>query len=455
MTRPDERSGVSDALDDLIAATGARRTDDGQTRRLRLRRWERTVGWTLLCVTMSGFLLEVVAASTLVAESGPKALAVVWPIGGAVTLTLAVVQAKFVDRMARVPLIVAIVSGIGALLLTSLALWVATDSPVLPAALTSIAADQLNFLLPIVVWSLAGDIFTAGQAMDVYPRLTRWVLSGQILGLAVATFAPLLADLLSIAVNWVLVIPLLALTSATVSLRRYLSDAATSSGHGRTETIRRTIASTYEFVHSLPAFRWIFRTSLLAVTAGTMLELNLLDALERRFDDANDLQVVFATTALVGFLLRWILDGRFVGRVVKSEGVAGALVWLPASTVVGALLAVVGGIVSSWPIVAFGVLVWRHARWGIDLAARNTAMASLPDTRRAGVTLLTELVPQTVGLLLTPLAFALIVTVDGGWLLGAAATVVGVTALFSVQRVISSWTDTQLSYRLKRRKRIS
>lgn len=455
MKSPDEHSGVTDALDDLIAAAGATRNTDGSTRRNRLRRWERAVGWTLLCVTMSGFLLEVVAASTLVANSGPKALAVVWPLGGAMTLALAVLQARYVDRLARVPVIIAIVTGIGATLLVSLTIWAATDSLVLPAALASIAADQLNFLLPIIVWSLAGDIFTAGQAADVYPRLTRWVLTGQILGLAVATVNPLLADWSSLPTHWVLLIPLLALASATLSLRRHLDDASASAGHRRSESVRQTIMNSYEFVRSLPAFRWIFWTSLFAVSTGTMLELNLLDALDRRFEDAHDLQVAFASIALAGFLVRWIVDGRIVERVVHTEGVAGALMWLPASTVIGALLAVFGGLASSWLIVAFGVLLWRHTRWGVDLAARHAAMASLPDTRRAGVTLLTELVPQAVGLILTPVALILILAVDGGWLLGVAATLVALTAVLSARQIMSSWADTQLSYRLKRRKRIT
>lgn len=455
MTKPDGQSSATDALDDLIAATGANRDVDSASRADRRRRWERSIGWALLVVSMSGFLIEVVASSALVADSGPRALAIVWPIGGAITLILAVLQSRFVDRLARIPVIMAVGGAITIALVTSLVLWVATDSLVLSAAVASIAADQLNFLLPLIIWSLAGDIFTAGQATSVFPRLARWVLIGHVSGLALATFSPLAFERVSASNGWVLVIPLILLTSAGVSLHRHLNDATTSSGHRRSEGIRRTIAGSIEFIRSLPAFRWIFWTSLLAITAGTMLEFNLLDALQRRFADAGDLQVAFAATALAGFLLRWLLSDFVVSKILRTQGVARSLSLLPISTILGAAFAIIGGITHSWLLVVAGVLIWRYARWGVDLAARQTAMANLPDERRAGVTLLTDLFPQSVGLLMTPLALALVLAVDEGWLLGGVASLSGLAALACARAVARSWDDTQLSYRLKRRKRIT
>ena len=409
----------------------------------------------MFCIASSGFLAEVVAASTLVADSGIQTLAIVWPIGGLISLALALIQVRFVDRLARIPVITTITFVLAALLGIALINLGVTGSTFASAALASIVADQLNFLLPLIVWSLAGDIFTAGQTISIFPRLVRWTLWGQIAGLGMATVTPILARWWEISATWALVVPVFLLVLSAFFIQRNLKDASSSEGHGRTESATESIKAAWNLVNSLPAYRYIFWTSLVVITAGTVIEFDFLFDLEAQVKDSYDIHLIFAATAFIGFLLRVVLGSFRFTDVLRKVGPAKALTVLPIATVAASFIAFASSFVDAWLLMALGVITWRYFRWGVDLSARQSAMAGLPDERRSSVVLITDLLPQAIALIVAPLSLVFSRVVDMNWLVSLISGFFAIVGVIVSRRIFSSWEETQLSYRLKRRKRIT
>lgn len=443
------------ALDDLIAAAGVGEGESPEARQARRTRWERALGLSLAAIVFAGFVTEVVASSLLIADKGPGVLAVVWPISGAVLITLASVQGRFVDRYARLPVVVTLCLVNAALFAVVLALFALGAPTWAPAALASLIGDQMMFLLPVVVWAMAGDVFTAGQGASIFPRISRWGLIGQISGLIVSALTPFVLDAAGLTTKWLVILGPVVLLAIAVAVPRALHDATTAEGHQREESSSESFRSTLAFIRELPAFRWLLSASLVVFVAGTALEFSFLDVLHTRYSDASDLQVVFATTALVGFVLGAGIQSYLTPRVLRRHGVGRTLGLLPALTVLGATIMAIGGATDSLAAVVVGVLVWRLPRWSTDASARHAAHTTLPDERRARAAILIDLVPQALGLLLVPVALGLTTLIDGNWSVPVAAAGAAVVALVLARRIAATWDDTMLSYRLKRRKRIA
>ena len=463
------RRNSADALDDLIAASGVTaapksdpESDPESTpestpavdRADLRRRWTIALSFALFALALSGVLTDAVAASQLITDSGPSAIAIVWPLAGLALLLVALLQARVVDRFARLPVLVNLCLIYAVAFVVVLILFATNVPTSVPAALAWLLADQMNFLLPLLVWALAGDVFTAGQGISVFPRMSRWLYIGQIGGFALATVTPFAFDRGSISLNLLLVLPPIACVAVALIVPPALRAASTSAGHGREVTMTSVVVDTWKFVGELPAFSWLWRASLVVMIGGVMIEFSFFDQVVDRFTDASGLQVVYAGTSLAGFVLCWIIQSVAATPLMNRLGVAKVLLILPVGTAIAAVALVVAGISGMAAVTVIGLLLWRIPRWSVDTTARQAAMATLPDERRASASFLINLVPFALGLIVVAPVIVLSGSLGVLWLAPAVAAVLSVLALVFGRRVIATWDDTQLSYRLKRRRRL-
>jgi hypothetical protein len=140
--------------------------------------------------------------------------------------------------------------------------------------------------------------------------------------------------------------------------------------------------------------------------------------------------------------------------MLNRLGVAKVLDILPVATVLAAVLlvgAIGGGIV---PMAVIGLLLWRIPRWSVDASARQSAMATVPDERRAATSFLIDLSPFALGLVVVAIPIGLSRLFGQGWIVPAIAAAFALVSVVFARKVVSTWDDTQLSYRLKRRKRL-
>lgn len=447
------RRNSADALDALIGTSGAVNASD-EASSDRRKRWERGLAYALFLFAFSGVLTDAVAASQLISDGGAATLGVVWPAAGLALLLVIFAISGRVDRFARVRVLVwgagmyAVAFG---LVLAMLAFGVGAS---VPNALAWVLADQMNFLVPLMIWALAGDVFTAGQGINVFPRMSRWLLGGQVAGLLVAVASPFAFDAIDISLTWLLALPVLACVAVMLILPRALRGAATSAGHGEVETATQALRNTRSLIAELPAFRWLMRVSLLVMAAGAIIEFGFLDVSGARMADAGDIQVFYAGVSLVGFCACLLVQAKVTPRILNRQGVAKALRVLPLAAVVGAVVMLLGGLLENVVLAAVALLAWRIPRWSLDASARQSAQATVPDERRARSSLLIDLVPFAGGLIFVALPVGLAVATDSLWVAPVLGLVLAAASFRMSRQVTKTWDDTQLSYRLKRRRRL-
>jgi hypothetical protein len=381
-------------------------------------------------------------------------LALVWPLGGVGLLLVALAQARFVDRFARLRVVRAIFLGYSLVYVVTLVLF-ATDVPQkVPATLAWLLADQMNFLLPLVLWTLAGDVFTSGQGITVFPRISRWLFGGQVLGLALSVAAPAAFDSHHISLAWLLVAPPVIGVLVATLLPRALKDATTGLGATGEQSIRASVNDAVKFIRELPAYRWMFWAGLFAILGGTMVDFGFLHLSGHRFTEAGTLQAMYAGTSLGCFVLCFLLQQYGTASALNKFGVARVLQLLPIGALLGSLALVVGGATRTVALGAVALVLWRLPRWSIDGSARQTAMASLPDERRLRSSFLIDMTPLALSLIVAAGPIALAAHFDNFWIAPAIGAVLAVVGLVLSRHTVRTWDDTQLSYRLKRRKRL-
>ncbi|MEN9504673.1 MAG: hypothetical protein RI958_599 [Actinomycetota bacterium] len=450
------RRNSADALDDLIAASGARprSSDEPVVDRAGMRRrWEIGLSLTLALVAFSGALADTVAASQLISDGGIGAVGIVWPIAGLLMLAVAYFQSGRVDRFARVKVLVWLCAAYAVGFAVVLVLFASSAPTWLPSALAWGLADQMNFLVPLIVWALAGDVFTAGQGVTVFPRMSRWLYGGQGIGLVAAAVTPFVFDT-DLSLAWLLVLPPIACVIVAVLVPRSLHDATTSEGHGKEQSSAEALRDTRSFVKELPAFNWLLRASFAAMAAGAVLEISFLSIADDRYESAADLQVLYGGAAVIGFVICWILQTYAATPLLQRLGVGKVLRFLPFATIASAMLMLLGGVFEQIALAMAALIVWRLPRWSIDASARQAAHATIPDERRARVSFLIDLVPVSVGFVIVAIPIGIALATDTLWTAPILAFVLAAAAVVLSKNVVSTWDDTQLSYRLKRRKRL-
>jgi hypothetical protein len=111
-----------------------------------------------------------------------------------------------------------------------------------------------------------------------------------------------------------------------------------------------------------------------------------------------------------------------------------------------------GSFAGSLAVLIVGISFWIVPRWSIDENARRSALALVPDERRARVSFVVDLAPIALGLIVSgPLALFGIAT-GHYWVVALAAVVIAAIAIRPSLRVRREWDDSLLNWRLRRRK---
>lgn len=446
---------AGEALDGLIQSAGVRPhgqapEDRGAVRR----RWVMGLAVAVGLLGFSGVVTDSVAVTQLVGESSPTALALVFPLGGIGLVLMSILQSRFIDRYARKSVLVRLCLTYMVVFAAVLVLFATSAPTKIPAAIGVVLADQMNFMLPLLIWTLASDVFTAGQAVTVYPVITRWLYGGMILGFGVATVVGIVSDHTGFSPAWLLVIPPVFLLAVAVFVPRILHDATLSEGHGKDESASESMKASVSLLKDLPAFKWLLGLSLAVMAGGAIIEYGFFDVAHATVEKTGSLQAIYAAVFCGVLILSWAVQTWVASPVMNRAGIGKTMQILPVATLVAAGVMVVAGATEQIAVAIVAIAIWRTPRGSIDFVGRQAAMATVPDNQRARFSNLINVVPVGIGFMVVAGPIGLSRLADNRWLAPIIAVVLAALAVGTGVKVVKKWDDTQLSYRLKRRKRL-
>lgn len=427
-----------------------------QGRHLKERAFSLTIA--LSVVFALGFIAEIVAVSRFINLTGLEGLVIIYPLGGLGLLAVAFAQVTWIDRIKREKAFVRVASAYGLLFVVAIVL-IANSSErlsVIGTGLAVVLADQVNFLLPLIIWAMLGDRFNAAESRKVYPWVISWRYAGQLIGLIIASVAPLLLTRINIPLYTLLYVCPIGLLGLAIFLPRSLKGRSLNEPLGANETVQESIRSAWGFVRDVKAFRAIFITSALVFTAGMALEGTFLTQVaEWSGGSESKVQILYGSTLLFVFIICWLLQRAAVPKLMERLNIPGSLAVLPVATLLGTVVIMAGVQFGQFAAVLIGTLAWRVPWWSIDDVARRAAMALVPDQRRARVSFIVDLVPFAIGLILSGLVLS-ITSASGVPIWAPIIALPFALAAIPTSRVaIKTWADALLSPQLKRRKRLS
>lgn len=419
-----------------------------------LKRRALPIAVALAAISVVGLLTEVVASSQMLTLLGPRILLIMYPLGGLGLLLIALAQSRYVDHQARLPMLRAVSIGYAVAFGVAVALIAGSVWPAVAICLVWLLADQLNFLMPLLLWSLAGDEFNVAEGRKIFGWIITWTYAGQIVGLTVATFSPPVFDRLDLPVTALLALNPVVCLALALWLPSVMRNSAAARGSEAAQTTREAVKTATEFVWSIPVWRALLIGSLLTFMSGMTIYLTYSALAERLIpDDAGALQMYLGGVGLAAFAVCWLLQVTVAEKLQERIGIPGILLILPFAAVAACVLLLAATGWSSLGLAAIGAALWLIPRWSIDENARRGALSLVPDERRARVSFIVDLMPMVVGLIASaPLAMLAILT-DKYWMGFAAAMILALAAIPFGFKVRRGWDDSMLSWRLRRRKR--
>lgn len=425
----------------------------GEMRSVSLKRRAWPIAISLALVALSGMLTEIVATSHLLTIAGPKSLSIVFPLGGVGLLLVAAIQFRFIDQSARLPLLRSVTIGYGLMYSIAIALVLASVVETIATSVVVLLGDQLNFLLPLIIWSLAGDEFNVAEGRKIFGWIVSWTYGGQVLGLLVTVICPSIFDHFNISLPVALcIVPVLTLVIG-LWLPRALKNSAAFTGLHKGESSSESVKSAWEFIQGVPVWKMFLLSSVFTFIAGMTSFLAYFGGAERLLGaDSGSLQTHLGGVTLVSFSSCWLVQKVASEKLQDKIGIPGALIILPIAAIVSAVLLAVGIATDSVWFVLVGISIWLVPRWSIDENARRAALALVPDERRARVSFIVDLGPVAIGLLLAAPLSAIGFITGKQWLVPIVALVFAIAALVPAWKVRQGWEESLLNWRLRRRK---
>ena len=407
----------------------------------------------LVVIFFAGFVTEVVAASEMIALAGTGSLLIIYPIGGLGLIVLGLLQFRLVDGSARLR-VLRIASFIYAVLFAgALALITGGVLPIIATGLIWVLADQLNYLLPLLIWSLAGDEFNVAEGRKIFGWLVAWTYLGQVSGLLVALVTPAIFSRMDLDLTVLLVIAPLVCLVVGVWLPRAMKGSSAAKGTAKKEGYGQSLKGAVEFINGVPIWRSLVAASTLTFIAGSTVimgySVGVGDIVGR---DAGTLQVIFAGVWLAALGSCWVIQHFLAERFAERWGIPRTLFILPIATISATVVLALGFGLQSIALLIAAILIWRLPRWSLDENARRGALALVPDERRTRVSFIVDLMPVAVGLVLSAPIVLVGVLTDRLWISAVIATAIGLVGATFSWKVVKGWDDSLTNWRLRRRK---
>ena len=417
------------------------------------------MGAVLLLNAVAMQISGVISVSGFLGNVGVPGILGVWVIDFAVILAMSAVQSLIVDRIERIRLLRYIMLAFIVLTIGIRLLFVVDAPAGLSYSLLYLLKDQQWLFLPAIFWVFANDMFSMSQGKRLFPVIAAFGLAGKLLGLGMSIAAPVLvqlgADRPLVDILWINVaVYAVAILLLRFGLRHNIPAKPKPSNDG----IRESLAEGFQFIRTVPMFRFLTIAVLLVVLCDTIVEFHFLFTTDQSFGTQQNFQEFYATFRLVTIVVSILVQSLLTSRLLEKLQIRNAFMIMPVAFLAmttGALL--LPGTASS----AVAMLTTQGIR-DIDSAAARALRALVPEEKRGRVMLFMENYLTAAGTICGSVIIGIMLLVAQWLQLSAAAPlylsaciVTAALALGAAWKVRQHYESSLLNWKLTRRKRAS
>jgi ATP:ADP antiporter, AAA family len=410
------------------------------------------VGVALAVTTLAGVIADVVCMAQVLTLGGADVLLLIFPLSGIGLAIPALVITPMADRYPRLRMLRIV--GLGTALAYVLVLALLPVAPMVAVSFGWIVAALQTYMYPMLLWSLAADLFNVTESRHVNGWIASWGYAGRLLALVIVALAPVLLVRGGLPLTSLLVLAPVLTAASAFWLTHRLRDAGASQGITETAGVRQAVRSGWEFVCTVRMWRWMVTGATISFVAATAISLGVSAASAAILgDNPASIQVLLAGTQLIATVTSLIVQRWWSKPLIAHIGIRGGLMVQPIAIVLAGVALALSCYWQSIALLAFAVLAWRVPEWTLDQTAKSAALGYVPDQRRARVSLILVLFSNALAWVLCAVVAAPGLLIGPLWLVGALPALVGLAALIWWVRLYRGWDRSLLDWQLKRRKR--
>ena len=404
--------------------------------------------------TLSQRLGEVISISNFLEDVGADSMFLVWILDAVILIIATSFQSLLVDRIFRLTLTKLVALAV-AILFALCWLLIAVGAPSgLTFTLMFLLAQQQTVFVPVVLWTLANDIFDISLARRLFPRLAAVAFIGSLVGSGIAALMPHLQGWLSVE------------TILLGNVGIYLGIILILQLWFKPEWIRKTTTTTlkaadvikegFGFIKDVPAFKFLIFSLLLLYTSDVLIEYYFFATATAAFPNLDQFQTFFGIFSLLRQVLYLLIQVWVVERLVNHLGLRSIWLVAPIATVLAGTSALgIAGLAGA----VLSVTLLKLPLYGIDETARKNLQGLIPEERRGRVSLFMDGYVIAIGSIIGAIMGA------GSLYLGTQfafpsqtsllllVTGLGLVAIYMALQVRRTYETSMLNWRLKRRQR--
>lgn len=412
-----------------------------------------TLGTILFINYATMGIVKVVSVSGFLSEVKDYFILLVWAGDMGLLIIATGIQSLIIDRFHRVKLLGGLILLLS-LIYAILPLTFMLDNFPLEISYTLLylLTDQQWLIFPLIFWALVNDIYGPAQGRRLLPVIGSFAFLGTIVGLAVAQldstigFGPvklLFSNSFVFLLAWGIVYFILR----KIRIRHVNQESA---------TVREVFSGGWDFIRSVPAFRYLSFGMIATGVTVTMLLYDTLSDASLHF--GKGFQSFFALYSLA-IAIASILIQFLSGRIIEKFGIKDSFSFLPIVMLIGSVISFfVPGVWGSAPSQG----VTRITLETVDQSNRKAYQAFVPDEKRGRVSIFIDSYLPSLGTILgSLLAFGIISwgisrnisreILSSIYLgLGIIGAVIAVIAFFMMR---AAYDQSLLNWQMKRRSR--
>lgn len=416
------------------------------------------LGFLLFTNSLALDLSDVVAVSGFLSQVEVSNILIVWIVDMLLIALSSGLQTLIVDRFNRLRLIKAMLLIFAGLYLLLRLLFAFNIPGAINYSLLFLLVEQQWVFFPLVFWVLANDIFDLSAAKRLFPAISSWGYAGQVAGLGIAAISPALLARLNLGIHETLTFNVILYLFAYGALVWGLRGQKIRQARREKQTVRETLTEGAGFVREVPAFRYLMIATLALGVVLTVVDFQFLSVTDSHFKTAPEgsFQVFYGLYRLGLTVVAIIIQTLVTPQLTKRFNLKDIFTFFPFVMLVSSLLLWIPGVVA----VSAARALFRTLRGSIDEPVQKMFLALVPEERRGRVSMFMDSYLFAGGALLGCILVGAVILLNYGigipnheaiyLLFAVAASIVAIVMVFKMR---STYDQSMLNWRLKRRQR--